>query len=97
LNDKLKKEYLNQMELFGKLRDKYNEKVMILTKENQRLKEAAKENQPEPAGSTSQEIVIQPNGVAPEETNGILQEEKRQVVEKSTVNIPSASARYQRL
>ncbi|KAF6206265.1 hypothetical protein GE061_017494 [Apolygus lucorum] len=72
LNDKLKKEYLNQMELFGKLRDKYNEKVMILTKENQRLKEAAKENQPEPAGSTSQEIVIQPNGVAPEETNGIL-------------------------
>uniref|UniRef100_A0A0A9Y0D0 Sorting nexin-4 n=1 Tax=Lygus hesperus TaxID=30085 RepID=A0A0A9Y0D0_LYGHE len=72
LNDRLKQEYLNQMELFGKLRDKYNEKVMFLTKENQRLKELVKETHPEPEVSTSQEIIIQPNAVAPEETNGIL-------------------------
>lgn len=37
LNDKLKTEYLNQMDLFQKLREKYNEKVVYLTKENQRL------------------------------------------------------------
>uniref|UniRef100_A0A146M4Q6 Uncharacterized protein n=1 Tax=Lygus hesperus TaxID=30085 RepID=A0A146M4Q6_LYGHE len=72
LNDRLKQEYLNQMELFGKLRDKYNEKIMFLTKENQRLKELVKETHPEPEVSTSQEIIIQPNAVAPEETNGIL-------------------------
>ncbi|XP_014291391.1 putative leucine-rich repeat-containing protein DDB_G0290503 [Halyomorpha halys] len=37
LNDKLKTEYLTQMDLFQKLREKYNEKVVYLTKENQRL------------------------------------------------------------
>ncbi|XP_073981356.1 uncharacterized protein isoform X2 [Rhodnius prolixus] len=42
LNDKLKAEYLVQMDLFQKLREKYNEKVVILTRENQRLLELVK-------------------------------------------------------
>jgi len=37
LNDQLKTEYTTQLDLFQKLRDKYNEKVVHLTKENKRL------------------------------------------------------------
>ncbi|KAK9512262.1 hypothetical protein O3M35_000728 [Rhynocoris fuscipes] len=44
LNDKLKNEYLIQMDLFQKLREKYNEKVVVLTKENIRLHELVRTN-----------------------------------------------------
>ncbi|XP_065207438.1 uncharacterized protein LOC135836492 [Planococcus citri] len=38
LNEDIKGEYHNQMSLFQQLRDKYNEKVSLLTQENQQLK-----------------------------------------------------------
>lgn len=65
LNDKLKKEYLNQMELFGKLRDKYNEKVALLMKENQNLKELLKAKA---IVETSSEDAVVEAAQVPEET-----------------------------
>uniref|UniRef100_A0A224XJP9 Putative ste20-like serine/threonine-protein kinase n=1 Tax=Panstrongylus lignarius TaxID=156445 RepID=A0A224XJP9_9HEMI len=61
LNDKLKTEYLVQMDLFQKLREKYNEKVVVLTKENQRLLEIVK--------NSGLENVLTPEGTAEEKNN----------------------------
>uniref|UniRef100_A0A069DTT4 Putative ste20-like serine/threonine-protein kinase n=1 Tax=Panstrongylus megistus TaxID=65343 RepID=A0A069DTT4_9HEMI len=61
LNDKLKTEYLVQMDLFQKLREKYNEKVVILTKENQRLLEIVK--------NSGLENVLIPEGTAEDKNN----------------------------
>lgn len=44
LNDKLKSEYLTQMDLFEKLKEKYTEKVVILTRENIRLTTLMQQN-----------------------------------------------------
>ena len=38
LNDDIKGEYQNQMSLFQQLREKYNEKIVLLNKENENLK-----------------------------------------------------------